>query len=238
MYDVLTKKISKIMELQRPFNASENRYLAMWKDEYKMKDDIILEAVKRAKKKGGKAASFVYVNGIIKNWHENNVSNYSEILKLDEKFKKEIQKKIEEKAQNPQISIKVSEDSKFLYKVTDSSAGIDLFANISEDIYIPPHKTIEIPTGISIKYSEGMAVGFITMTDTAYKKDIDVINKNILIKSDYNGELTVSLSNRSDDDGKEDYKKEHTISSGEKIAQLLVTPYQSIPVKVVENTEN
>ena len=88
MYEQLSGKILKIIGLSRGLTPIEKKYIATWKEEYRFKDEIILEAAKRGVKKNGKDVSFAYLNGILSNWKKNEVSGYLDIIALDEKFYK------------------------------------------------------------------------------------------------------------------------------------------------------
>ena len=64
----------------------ELSYIAKWSDEFGFSDDIIKNACERAILKNPSSASFSYINGILENWHANNVKTLSDIERLDMEF--------------------------------------------------------------------------------------------------------------------------------------------------------
>ncbi len=157
MYDNLISKIKKILEIDRPLQRKENQFVASWKEELGMKDDIILEAVKRAKKKD--KGSFYYINGILENWYSQGVSNYSDILKLDEEHEKG---KRPEQAPKKKTKDLLSEVIKIKYHtnkieklryIDGKSDWIDLRA--AEDVTLKKGDFYMIDLGISVKLPEG-----------------------------------------------------------------------------------
>ena len=64
---------------------SEADYIKKWVRVYCFSDDIILEACKKANLSKPNGATFNYVDGILKSWHENGVKTFSDIQKVDKK---------------------------------------------------------------------------------------------------------------------------------------------------------
>ena len=100
---------------------------------------------------------------------------------------------------------------------TEYSAGADLYALCDGDVTINPGETILIHTGISIAVPEGYAGLIYARSGLASKKGLAPANKVGVIDSDYRGEVMVALHNHG--------SAEQTVSNGERIAQLVITPF-------------
>ena len=107
---------------------------------------------------------------------------------------------------------------------SEYAAGADLYACIEGDIKIEPHTTIVIPTGIAIELPQGYAGLIYARSGLATKKGLAPANKVGVVDCDYRGEVKVALHNHS--------KVPQTVSTGERIAQLVITPY--LTAKFVE----
>lgn len=100
---------------------------------------------------------------------------------------------------------------------TGGSAGMDLYACIDNDIVIKPGERVLVPTGIAIALESNAYVAYIyARSGLAIKSGITLSNCVGVVDSDYRGEVKVGLINLSD--------KEYTVSSGERIAQMVIAP--------------
>ena len=97
------------------------------------------------------------------------------------------------------------------------AAGADLYALTDEDITIMPGETVLIHTGLSMEIPVGYVGLIYARSGLASKKGLAPANKVGVIDSDYRGEFMVALHNHS--------TISHTISHGERIAQLVLMPY-------------
>ena len=97
------------------------------------------------------------------------------------------------------------------------AAGADLYACIEDNIVIPAHSTSFIHTGIALEIPAGFAGLIYARSGLACKKGLAPANKVGVIDSDYRGEIMIALHNHTDND--------LFITNGERIAQLIVTPY-------------
>ncbi len=109
---------------------------------------------------------------------------------------------------------------------SESAAGADLYAAISEEIKIAPGETFFVPTGISLEIPEGFVGLIYARSSLACKKGIAPANKVGVIDSDYRGEIMVALFNHSSEGV--------TVSAGDRIAQLVITPYLTAEFKEVQ----
>lgn len=100
---------------------------------------------------------------------------------------------------------------------SEYAAGADLYALTDEDITIDSQKTVLIHTGLSMEIPVGYAGLIYARSGLASKKGLAPANKVGVVDADYRGEIMVALHNHSD--------LPQTISCGERIAQLVITPF-------------
>ncbi len=98
-----------------------------------------------------------------------------------------------------------------------SAAGADLYACNTEEITINPGETVMIHTGIALEIPEGFAGLVYARSGIASKRGLAPANKVGVIDSDYRGEIMVALHNHS--------LETQTVAVGERIAQIVITPY-------------
>ena len=96
------------------------------------------------------------------------------------------------------------------------AAGADLYACLEQDVTIAPGETAFIPTGLAMELPRGYAGLIYARSGLACKRGLAPANKVGVVDSDYRGEFVVALHNHG--------TQSQTISSGERIAQLVVTP--------------
>ena len=96
------------------------------------------------------------------------------------------------------------------------AAGADLYACLDEAITVESGQTAWIPTGIAMEVPKGCAGLVYARSGMACKRGLAPANKVGVIDSDYRGEITVVLHNHG--------STAQTIESGERIAQMVITP--------------
>ena len=99
---------------------------------------------------------------------------------------------------------------------TAQAAGADLYACLDAPMTIAPGETQFIPTGIALEVPQGCAGLVYARSGLACKRGLAPANKVGVIDSDYRGEICVVLYNHG--------PQAQTISHGERIAQLVITP--------------
>lgn len=109
---------------------------------------------------------------------------------------------------------------------TEFAAGYDLFADIEQDVVIPPHGTAGIPTGLGFEPPSGHHFKVESRSGTAIKNSIGVMCG--VIDEDYRGELKVVLFNNSGD-------TEFVVKPGQKIAQILLVKSERMAFEEVDN---
>ena len=100
------------------------------------------------------------------------------------------------------------------------AAGADLCACTDVPVTIPAHATVLIRTGLALEIPEGYAGLIYARSGLASKRGLAPANKVGVVDADYRGEVMVALHNHSDVD--------QTVEAGERIAQLVVTPFHAV----------
>lgn len=109
---------------------------------------------------------------------------------------------------------------------TEHSAGMDLRANLAETITLLPGQRKLIPTGLFIELPEGYEAQIRPRSGLALKHGITVLNSPGTVDADYRGEIMVLLINLSD--------VPFEIENGERVAQMIVSPYQQVRWQAVD----
>ncbi len=100
---------------------------------------------------------------------------------------------------------------------TSGSAGLDLRACLDEAVQIKPGETILVKTGMAIYIEDPNFAGLILpRSGLGHKHGVVLGNLVGLIDSDYQGELMVSVWNRS--------QTVFTLEPGERLAQYVLVP--------------
>jgi dUTP pyrophosphatase len=110
---------------------------------------------------------------------------------------------------------------------TSGAAGVDLAACLATPLTIPPGGVARVPTGLQIALPAGHEGQVRPRSGLAARHAVTVLNAPGTIDEDYRGEVQVLLINH----GSEAF----TIESGDRIAQLIVTPVTQAEIEVVED---
>lgn len=98
---------------------------------------------------------------------------------------------------------------------TAGSAGMDIRAALKFDLILQPGQTELVPTNISVEIPQGYEIQVRPRSGLAVKHGITILNSPGTIDSDYRGEMKIILINHG--------KKTYTITSGDRIAQLVLS---------------
>ena len=110
---------------------------------------------------------------------------------------------------------------------TPGSAGLDLRACLDAALELAPGATQLVPTGLAIHLNDpGYAAVILPRSGLGHKHGIVLGNLVGLIDSDYQGQLMVSVWNRS--------AAAFTLQPFERIAQLVVVPVVQAQFSVVD----
>lgn len=115
---------------------------------------------------------------------------------------------------------------------TSGSAGIDLRACIEHKIEIPPWSMAVIPCGIQIAIPDGMVGLIFPRSGLARDFAVDLANSVGVIDSDYRGVVAVMV--RCGENRSVAYKP-FVIQPMDRIAQLVVMPYERAEILFVED---
>jgi deoxyuridine 5'-triphosphate nucleotidohydrolase len=111
---------------------------------------------------------------------------------------------------------------------TDGSAGMDVRACIEASLTVNPGDTHLIPTGFAMHmHAPDMACMLLPRSGLGHKHGLVLGNLTGLIDSDYQGEVFVSLWNRS--------RSGYTIEPGERIAQMVFVPVIKTDFRIVDD---
>ena len=110
---------------------------------------------------------------------------------------------------------------------TPGAAGLDLRACLEEPMRLAAGDTVLVPSGIAIHLADpALAAMILPRSGLGHKHGIVLGNLVGLIDSDYQGEIKVSLWNRSDTD--------FVINPLDRIAQLVVFPVLQVSMNIVD----
>lgn len=101
--------------------------------------------------------------------------------------------------------------------MTSHAAGMDLFAELPEEIVLAPGERALVPTGIAIELPDGFEAQIRPRSGLAIRYGISLVNSPGTIDSDYRGEVGVIVINH----GNEPF----TVRNGERIAQIVFAPF-------------
>lgn len=109
------------------------------------------------------------------------------------------------------------------------AAGMDLCAALEAPLTIAPGARSVVPTGLAFAIPEGYEGQVRPRSGLAAKHGLTVLNAPGTIDCDYRGEVKVALINH----GQEPY----TLSPGERMAQLVITPVSQARIVAVQSRE-
>lgn len=109
---------------------------------------------------------------------------------------------------------------------TEHAAGLDLRADIDEDVTLGPLERRAIPTGLALEIPPGFEGQVRPRSGLALKHGITCLNTPGTIDADYRGEVQVILVNLSN--------QPFTVRRGERIAQLVVAEVRRAELTLVE----
>lgn len=113
---------------------------------------------------------------------------------------------------------------------TAGSAGLDLRACVEATTVIEPGQTVLVKTGLSIYIEDTNFAGLILpRSGLGHKHGIVLGNLVGLIDSDYQGELMVSVWNRS--------QTAFSLEPGERLAQYVLVPVVQAQFDIVDDFE-
>lgn len=112
---------------------------------------------------------------------------------------------------------------------TALSAGMDLRANIDEDVTLLPMQRQLVPTGLHIALPEGYEAQIRPRSGLALKHGVTVLNTPGTVDADYRGEIMVLLVNFSNEP--------FIVKDGERIAQMIVAKHEQVNFELTETLD-
>ena len=100
------------------------------------------------------------------------------------------------------------------------AAGLDLYCPFH--IKVPADSQKKIPLGLAVEIPKGY-MGLLVPRSSMSKTPLRCANSVGVIDADYRGELSIEFENIS--------CKDYEISRGDRIAQLIITPYLNVDVE-------
>tara|TARA_B100000686_G_C16754812_1_gene954763 strand:- start:768 stop:1205 length:438 start_codon:yes stop_codon:yes gene_type:complete len=113
---------------------------------------------------------------------------------------------------------------------TSGSSGMDLIANLKKKITIKPKSIAIVPTGIALAIPKKYEVQIRPRSGLAANNGISVLNTPGTIDSDYRGEIKIILINLG--------KKKFIIKSGDRVAQMILSPVAKASITEVKKLPN
>ena len=109
---------------------------------------------------------------------------------------------------------------------TEGSAGLDIRANIDQEIELEPGARIAVPTGLHIELPQNVEAQVRPRSGLALKHGVTILNTPGTIDSDYRGEIKAILINLS--------QTSFIIKNGDRIAQLVLNTIDKVDWQNVE----
>lgn len=122
---------------------------------------------------------------------------------------------------------KLNDLAKLPTRGSEYAAGYDLYAAIDDLIYIAPHSTVKIGTGLSFELPQGVFAAIFPRSGIATKRGLRPANCVGVCDSDYRGEYIVALHNDTDE--------MQSIEPQERIAQMILLPFIKMDFNEVDN---
>ena len=113
---------------------------------------------------------------------------------------------------------------------TPGSSGMDLRANLSIPVVLKPLERAMVPTGLYLEIPVGYEAQVRPRSGLAWKNGITCLNSPGTVDSDYRGEIKIIMVNLS--------AEEHTIKSGDRIAQMVICKIEKALLKSAEQLES
>ena len=109
------------------------------------------------------------------------------------------------------------------------ASGLDVRAQLDQDVCLAPGHRCLIPTGLSFAIPEGYEIQVRPRSGWALREGVSLVNTPGTIDADYRGELKILVINHGQDTIK--------IENQQRIAQLVLAPVVQAKLKVVEDLD-
>src|SRR5919108_3565290 len=130
----------------------------------------------------------------------------------------------------PVTRVRTTSDSLPLPRyMTAGAAGMDIYADLGEDLTIPPLGRALIPTGFALALPWGYEAQVRPRSGLALRSGLTILNSPGTIDADYRDEVQILVINLGD--------QPVQIKRGDRIAQLVVGPVARVRWQEVERLE-
>jgi dUTP pyrophosphatase len=130
----------------------------------------------------------------------------------------------------PVMRVRTSSDSLPLpCYMTADAAGMDIYADLNEDLTIPPLGRALIPTGFALALPRGYEAQVRPRSGLALRSGLTILNSPGTIDADYRDEVRILVINLGD--------QPVQVRRGDRIAQLVVAPVSRVRWQEVERLE-
>ena len=120
---------------------------------------------------------------------------------------------------------KLNTKAKMPEQGSEAAAGYDIFACLDKEVWILPHCTQKIGTGLAAAPPAAFWLGIFARSGLATKQGLRPANCVGVVDPDYRGEIIVAMHNDSDEP--------KVITPNEKIGQLILMPRYEMNIKEV-----
>ncbi len=124
---------------------------------------------------------------------------------------------------------RISKLAKLPIYATEGAAGMDLYAANEEPITLESLDRALIPLGFTMELPKGYEAQIRPRSGMAIKHGITLSNCVGTVDEDYRGEVCVGIINVS--------KENYTISCGDRIAQMIISPVTKAKITEAETLE-
>jgi dUTP pyrophosphatase len=114
--------------------------------------------------------------------------------------------------------------------MTADAAGMDIYADLGDDLTIPPLGRALIPTGFALALPQSYEAQVRPRSGLAFRSGLTILNSPGTIDADYREEVQILVINLGD--------QPVQIRRGERIAQLVVAPITRVRWQEVEQLES
>ena len=124
------------------------------------------------------------------------------------------------------IKIKNNSENNIPKYATPGAAGMDIRANLTEDITLQPLQRQMISTGLFLEIPKGYEAQIRPRSGLANKQGITCLNSPGTVDSDYRGEIKIILINLS--------AEPQIIKHGDRIAQMVISKTETAKLELVQ----
>lgn len=114
------------------------------------------------------------------------------------------------------VPVVADEDIELPQYASEQAAGADIRARLDKDVVLEPGASAVIPTGLHMEIPPGYEIQIRPRSGLAARDQVTVLNTPGTIDADYRGDIGVILINHG--------KKPFTVTSGMRIAQMVLAP--------------